>query len=182
MRKENRLEQKFVFEPKVRAVACYLYYNKKGIAQRLIGELKYRGVQEVGYMLGYWYANDLKEAEWSVDMVIPVPLHTSKLKRRGFNQSELFANGLGENLNLPVVTDVVSRVKNTNTQTKKNRVERWQNMDLVYSLQNTDSIVGKNVLVVDDVLTTGATLGELVEALAKENVKGIYIATIAAGK
>ncbi|MFY0605503.1 MAG: ComF family protein [Cyclobacteriaceae bacterium] len=181
-RKPNRLDQKFVFEPKVMAVAAYLHYNKKGIARKLIGELKYKGVQEVGSMLGYWFANDLKAAEWPVDLIIPVPLHVSKLKRRGFNQSEIIANGLAENLKVPVVTDVVSRVKNTNTQTRKNKVERWQNMDMVYSVQNTTLIKGKNVLVVDDVLTTGATMGQLVESLAKEGVAGIYIATLAAGQ
>ncbi len=180
--KDNRLEQKFVFEQKVTAVAAYLHYNKKGIAQKLIGELKYRGVQEVGHRLGYWYANDLKMANWPIDIIIPVPLHKSKLKRRGFNQSEIIAHGLAENLELPVNAQLVTRERNTMTQTKKNKVERWQNMDLVYQVHDSKFLEGKNVLVVDDVLTTGATIGGLVEALAKAGVSGIYIATIAAGK
>ncbi len=182
IKSENRLEQKFVFEPKVKAVAAYLYYNKKGVAQKLITEMKYRGVTEIGPLLGRWYSNDLKKVKWPVEMIVPVPLHHSKLSKRGFNQSELFAQGLSDGLDIPVISDAVLRVKKTNTQTQKNKVERWQNMDGVYELSDPAIFKDKHVMVVDDVLTTGATMGELVTLIAKAGAEGIYIACLAAGK
>lgn len=182
LRNDNLLEQKFVYEPKVKSVAAYLYFNKGGVAQKMIHELKYRGQTEIGVTLGRWYGNDLKKVDWSVDYILPVPLHKSKQNRRGFNQSEKFAEGLGEAMELEVKSDVAQRIALTATQTKKSKVERWQNVASIYQITDKELVADKNILVVDDVLTTGATIGELISVLAASGAKGIYIATIAAGR
>lgn len=179
---DNPLAQKFAFEPKVRAVSAYLYFNKGGIAQSLIHELKYKGNTEIGRMIGEWYGHDLKNAGWMIDMIVPVPLHISKQKKRGYNQSEYFAMGLSEALSVPVENHVVRRIKKTLTQTRKSKVERWQNIESVYMVTDKAAIAGKNILVVDDVLTTGATIGELLTLLASYGVATLYVLTIAAGK
>lgn len=181
-RKENFLEQKFIYEPKVKAAACYLYFNKGGVAQKLVHEMKYNAQPEIGVALGRWYANDLIKAEWSIDMIIPVPLHRSKLQKRGFNQSEMFARGLGEMLDLEVKTDIVRRIRKTSTQTRKSKVQRWQNMESVYEVAQPEELTDKNILIVDDVLTTGATIGECIAKICEYPVGKIYVATIAAGK
>lgn len=179
---DNLLKQKFVFEQKVQTVSAYLYFNKGGIAQSLIHELKYKGNKEIGEDLGKWYGHDLKHAEWPLDVIIPVPLHRSKERKRGYNQSYHFALGLSEALAVPVEKEAVQRIRTTLSQTHKTKVERWLNIGSVYEVTNQKAIAGKNVLVVDDVLTTGATIGELIGVLVSSGVSGIYIATIAAGK
>ncbi|VXD18485.1 ComF family protein [Marinoscillum sp. 108] len=178
----NPLKSKFVYEPKVLGVVAYLHFNKGGVAQKLVHELKYRGQQEVGIMLGEWYGYDLIKSNWPVDMIIPVPIHKSKLRKRGYNQADCFAEGLSSSMEIPVRTDLVERKKSTMSQTRKSKVERWQNVNEIYRVTNSAELQGKNLLVVDDVLTTGATLGELVVALSEGGAAGIYIATIAAGK
>lgn len=179
---DNPLKLKFVYEPKVREVTTYLNFNKGGIAQKLIYELKYQEQPELGVLIGNWYGHDLKKCNWPIDMIVPIPIHKSKLKKRGFNQSERFAVGLAEILGWPVMDDLVIRKRKTSTQTKKSKVERWRNVDSIYSLTASGSVSDKNVLIVDDVLTTGATIGELVELLVRYGVRSVYIATIAAGK
>lgn len=180
-RKDNIIEQKFVYEPKVRAVAAYIYFNKGGIAQKMIHELKYRGQSEIGVLIGKWYGNDLRKANWTIDAIIPVPLHPAKQRKRGYNQSEKIAEGLSEMLETPVQANIITRTRQTSTQTRKTKVQRWQNMDLVYRVTNPEELKDKSVLIVDDVLTTGATIGELIAELTKYEVKSIYIAVIAAG-
>lgn len=180
--KDNPLTQKFVYEPKVKAAAAFLHFNKGGIAQSVIHDLKYRGNKEVGEMIGRWYGQDLHMADWSVDVILPVPLHQRKQEKRGYNQSEHFAMGLGESLGVAVETGYVRRTRRTKTQTRKTKVERWQNIGSVYAIADPAALAGKRVLVVDDVLTTGATIGELAVLLADCQVASIYIVTMAAGR
>ncbi len=178
----NPLKPKFVYEPRVMNVVAYLHFNKGGVAQKLVHELKYRGQQEVGIMLGEWYGSDLIKSGWAIDLIIPVPIHKSKLRKRGYNQADCFAEGLSSSMNIPVRTDLVERKKSTVSQTRKSKVERWENVNEIYRVTNSAELQNKNLLVVDDVLTTGATLGELVEVLSESGAAAIYIATIAAGK
>lgn len=179
---DNRLMSKFVYESQIKSVSAYLHFNKKGIAQTLIHHLKYKAEPSIGELLGQWYGHDLLDVNWKIDVIIPVPLHRSKLKKRGYNQSEHFAIGLSESMGIPVETNAVGRRYRTATQTKKTKVERWQNVDAIYQVLNSTPFIRKNVLLVDDVLTTGATLGELVDLLLKSGANEIRIATIAAGK
>lgn len=179
---DNPLDHKFVYEPKVRKASTFLNFNKGGIAQKIIHQIKYKNQPELGVMIGELYGRDLIEMNWPIDIIIPVPLHKSKLKRRGFNQSDAIAEGISRETGWPVNADLVIRKRRTSTQTKKSKVERWQNIQSVYSLRRSNELSGKTVAVVDDVLTTGATIGELVTLLAQSGVKDIYILTIAAGK
>ncbi len=175
----NVLYQKFAFEPKVTSATSFLYFQRRGIAQKLLHELKYNGKKELGVQLGKWFAPALSAVE--VDMIIPVPLHRSKARKRTYNQSEQIAKGLAETLNLNIKTDLVTREVATQTQTKKSRADRWVNMENVYSCF-TEDLEGQSVLVVDDVITTGATVGMLCARLVESNVGTIHIASLARGK
>ena len=175
---DNRLFQKFAFERKVQSAQAFLYFNKGGITQKLLHHLKYNGKKELGVKLGEWFAPELSHL--SIDMIIPVPLHKSKQKRRGYNQSECIADGLSKVLNLPIEKSIEREVF-TETQTKKSKVKRWSNMENVYSIPQID-LSDLSVLVVDDVITTGATVGMLCDRLIEANVRDIHIAAIARGK
>lgn len=175
----NDLYQKFAFEPKVKSATAFLYFQTGGITQKLLHELKYKGKKDVGIMLGTWFAPCLSEI--NPDMIVPVPLHKSKYRRRTFNQSEMIAKGISSVLDIDVKTDILVREIATQSQTRKSRVDRWKNMDNVYS-KASEVVSGKSVLVVDDVVTTGATIGMLCERLVTAGVAALHIATIARGK
>ena len=128
--------------------------------QQLVHQLKYKGNKEMGTYMGElmgWALLESKRFE-SVDALIPLPLHKSKERLRGYNQSTLLCEGIAKVMEKPVLTDVVARPEETESQTKKNRVERWENMQGKFKLKDASAIEGLHVLLVDDVITTGATL------------------------
>jgi ComF family protein len=135
-------------------------FNKGGKIQHLIHQLKYRGKKEIGISLGKIYGQELKISPlFSLSTVIvPVPLHKNKLKKRGYNQSEAFAQGLAESMGIENYADALIRTHLTQTQTKKSRYERWQNVEEIFQVIAPDKLEGKHVLLVDDVVTTGSTL------------------------
>ena len=177
----NDLYRKFVFEPKIKSATAFLYFHKGGIAQVLLHQLKYRGKKDLGILLGSWFATDLTKMGMDVDFIVPVPLHKSKKRKRGFNQSECIAEGLSETLEIPIELDLVTRIVATKSQTKKSKVQRWRNLENVYSKVGQD-LSSKSILVVDDVITTGATIGMLCDRLVEANAESIHIACIARGK
>ena len=177
--KDNELFRKFAFEPKVKSAGAFIYFHQGGITQKLLHHLKYQGKKELGLEIGGWYSKFLKDLD--IDVIVPVPLHSAKKKKRGYNQSEYIAKGMEENLSTEVKDDIVKRLVATKTQTKKSKLQRWTDLENVYS-KAAESISGKNVLVVDDVITTGATVGMLCDRLVEQNVKAIHIAAIARGK
>lgn len=177
--KENDLFKKFSFESKIKSAAAYLYYHHGGIAQKLLHNLKYRGKKEIGFMLGTWLAPKLSDL--SFDAIIPVPLHKSKRRKRSFNQSEEIALGIASRINVKVDSELIRRVIPTKSQTRKTKLERWTNMQNVYS-KIASNLAGKTILVVDDVITTGATIGMLCDRLVEANVDAIHIVTVARGK
>jgi predicted amidophosphoribosyltransferase len=128
--------------------------------------------------LGKLYANELLEQACLVDVdaIIALPLHIKKLKARGFNQSEWYAMGLAEGLNKPIETQVLEKLVETQTQTNKKKYARWENVEGVFGVKNTAHLINKHVLLVDDVITTGATLEAAWQAL--KNVEGIRISVI----
>lgn len=176
---ENELYQKFAFEPIVRGASAFLYFHKQGVARSLLYYLKYRRKEGIGTYLGGLYATSFSNLD--VDMIVPVPLHKSKLKKRGFNQSVAFAKGLSAGMGVEINTNAVTRLVATSSQTRKGKLERWLNMENVYS-EVDSSVEGKRLLVVDDVITTGATIGMLCSRLKEANCSSIYIACIARGK
>lgn len=176
---ENNLLQKFAFEPKIKSASSFLLFHKGGIAQKLLHEIKYKGKSQLAVDLGKWYAETLHEID--ADIIVPVPLHKSKLKKRTFNQSEKIAEGISSVFQLDIRNDLVSRIKLTKTQTGKGKTERWKNMENVYS-KPLENLNGKSILVVDDVITTGATIGMLCERLTEANAAEIHLLCIARGK
>ncbi|WP_370088410.1 ComF family protein [Ekhidna sp.] len=177
----NDLHRKFVFEPKIKSATAFMYFHKGGIAQKLLHQLKYKGKKDLGILLGYWFAPNLSEMGTDVDFIIPVPLHKSKKRKRGFNQSECIAEGLSETLEKPVELNLVTRLVATQSQTRKSKVQRWRNLENVYSKVDRD-LTGMSILIVDDVITTGATVGMLCDRLIEANAAAIHIACIARGK
>jgi len=177
---ENELFQKFVAEPSVRSASSYLYFNEGGIAQKLIHALKYEGASQVGNMLGGLYGK-LICLGFVPEIIVPIPIHEKRLERRGYNQSLGIAVGLAEHFDgAEIREDLIFRVKNTETQTKRNKVSRWLNVENIYSDIEED-LTGKRVLVVDDVITTGATVGMLCSKLSAANAASIHIICAARG-
>ena len=163
------------------------YFTQDGLLQHLMHGLKYRGKKEIGYYLGQRLAGSLNSAlpengarNWitSVDLIIPVPLHKAKNAKRGYNQSLLIAEGIGEALHIPVSDNVLERVRDTQSQTHKTRAERVDNMTEAFRVRQKGLLTNKHVLLCDDVLTTGDTLEACALALMKEESIKISIATI----
>ena len=156
-------------------------FEKKGNVQRLIHNLKYKDHEHIGFVLGNWLGGELKtlESYKYIDVVIPVPLHKNKLKKRGYNQVALFGQQVAEALNVDYLDDVLVKVTNTKSQVNKKRLARWTNSDELFTLKNIEAIDNKHILVVDDIITTGATLEACISVLNQaKNIK-ISIATMA---
>ena len=155
-----------------------LYFKKNGMAQTLMHEIKYKGNQELAVYLGELLAQKLAEEKLMFDMIIPVPLHTKKLKKRGFNQSVKIAEGYSKISQIPVELNGIIRVKNTETQTKKKRYERWENTDGKFLVTDSDVFKNKRVVLIDDVITTGATIEACCNELTLAGVSEISIFTM----
>lgn len=158
-----------------------LRFEKKGITQNLIHNLKYKGYEDIGFFLGSWLGAELKNipAYQTVDVVIPVPLHKNKLRKRGYNQVTKFGQELAKSLQADYVDDVLIKVSNTKSQVTKNRITRWLSNAEIFDVINTKKIQGKHILLVDDIITTGATLEACGIVLMKNNQLKISIATMA---
>jgi ComF family protein len=180
---ENDLTDKIKGLTKAGMAMSFLRFTKEGESQKILHRLKYRNKPEIGIELGKLYARELAGAGLSDswDSIVPVPLHTLKHQRRGYNQSEEFAKGISEGLNLPF-NNFLERKKFTETQTKKSRIQRMENVEVVFSIVSNTSISGLRILLVDDVITTGATLCSCANVLLANGAKTVDLATIAAGK
>lgn len=180
--KSDEVKKVFYGRVKLENGTSLLRFQKKGIVQHLIHNLKYKDHhQEVGEFLGGWLGAELKTIEDynDVDIVIPVPLHKRKLKKRGYNQVERFAKELAKSLNAEYSESVLIKISNTKSQVNKSRLARWNNSNELFSIQNLDKINNKHVLLVDDIITTGATIEACSNQLLKaKNVK-ISVATMA---
>ncbi|WP_426489864.1 ComF family protein [Hymenobacter sp. 102] len=178
---QNPLARRFWGKLPVRYTLSYLRFQKHGRVQHLLHQLKYRGQQAVGRVLGRWYGRELLDAglHAAFDLIIPVPLHARKLAQRGYNQADSFAEGLAAGLNSRCATDALRRVAYTKSQTRKNRLERWQNVETVFEVAKPDLVYGQHILVVDDVLTTGATLEACCAVLLAAGAREVSVATIA---
>lgn len=177
--KENPVNKVFWGRVKVEMATSFYLFSKKSKVQNLLHHLKYKGVKEVGSVIGKLIGYDLNESEdfKKVDFIVPVPLHKNKLKKRGYNQSEWIAKGVSDAMKIAINTETLYRKEDSQTQTKKTRYKRWENVEEIFGVSN-NMLNGKNVLLVDDVVTTGATLEACAQVLIKQNCK-IYIATIA---
>jgi ComF family protein len=157
------------------------YFTKGGKMQHLMHQFKYRGIQNIGDLLGNIAGEQLNKIAVfsSADLIIPVPLHQSRLRKRGYNQSANFSNGLSEKLNIPVDENNLVRIRATETQTHRSRFSRFENMQQVFVLTNPEILKNKHVILVDDVITTGSTLEACGAELLKVEGLKLSIATIA---
>lgn len=157
---------------------AFLYYSKGGNVRELLFQLKYYSNQEIGYFLGRCMAKELLSTGFfdGVEGIVPVPLHEKKRKSRGYNQSELLSEGISSVVQIPVLKDVLRRKQYTDTQTHKSNYERWSNVTDVFEGMSIDRLAYKHVLLVDDVLTTGATLVACADVL--KEVPGLRISVL----
>ena len=179
--KDNKITKAFYGRIPIEKATAFLYYRKEGKTKELIHALKYKGNQEIGNFIGDWFGNVLKESNQfnDVDCIIPVPLHPKKQKQRGYNQLTTFGLQLSKQLDKPYLDTVLIRTTASKTQTFKQRFERFSNNGTKFSLKNASTLKNKHILLIDDVITTGATLESCCkELLTAENIK-ISIATIA---
>jgi ComF family protein len=166
---ENDAFKKFYGRIPVMHTSALLYFHKKGIVQELIHNLKYKGHEEIGTILGEWYAEDLKtiESVQSIDEIIPVPLHRRKLKERGYNQVTAFGTALSSSLNIHYNDTILVRNVYSKTQSKKNLLGRTEGIESNFDVSFTEKDHNKHFLLIDDVITTGATLEACSRALLK---------------
>jgi ComF family protein len=178
--KENKLAKQFWGTVKLESAAAFLFFNTGSKVQNIMHQLKYNNQPQIGIALGQLYGQQLKTNMHyqTAEAIIPVPLHPKKILKRGYNQSEQFAIGLAQSLNIPVITDLLLRDKFAESQTTKSRLNRFDNMDSVFRAI-ADKHQFKKVLLVDDTITTGATLAACATALQDIGIKEINIVGIA---
>jgi len=164
----------------LRFAFSFFLFRRGGKVQNLLHSLKYSNHPEIGVTLGEVYGHELLQAQYDqkFSVIVPVPLHPSRRRKRGYNQSEEFARGLSQSLNVPF-TDALARTAKTETQTRKTKLKRWQNVSEVFRVKEEDQIINRDILLVDDVITTGATIEACAQVLLKEGCSSVSIASIA---
>lgn len=173
------VQYRFVAIPEVVSTQAFLLFTKRGKVQKLLHALKYKGNREVGVLLGFMFGQELiaEKRLPDAELIISVPLHKKKMAKRGYNQSDLLAEGLSNATGITWSGTALSRNKYTETQTGKSKKERQDNVEGVFSAEKGRDY--KSVILIDDVLTTGATLGACVDALKKAGCREFHILTIA---
>lgn len=171
----NPVEQKLTGRIDFNNATAMYYFNKGGTIQHIMHALKYKGLTDLGILLGKLFAKEISEFSWlkDIDIILPIPLAKQKMHKRGYNQSAYIAIGMNEILHTTVDTQSVVRKKNTQTQTQMNRLERMKNMENAFEVVNASALENKHVLIIDDVITSGATIESF--ALAIQSVTGIRI-------
>lgn len=176
--KDNPVSEVFWGRVLVENAASLVFFEKGSAIQHILHQLKYGGNAAVGVVMGKYLGAKLAATAYSdVDMLIPVPLHKNRKRKRGYNQSECIARGIAAVFNKPVCNTLVTRQRFTKTQTSKSRFERWLNVDGVFKISDPKPLMDKHILVVDDVLTTGATAESLIQELLK--VPGVKVSFVA---
>ena len=176
---DNPVAQLFWGRCMIERAAAFSYYNKGSRIRNLIHNLKYKGIREIGYELGRIYGLSLKSSGFTadIDLIIPVPLHPTKMRIRGFNQSEIISKGISNATGLAVDVKSLSRKTKSATQTKRSRYERWTNVEGIFQVIDPQTIMGRHILLVDDVITTGSTIESCTNELL--NVKGVKVSVVA---
>lgn len=180
-KKDNEVEKNFWGRFPIEKASAFLYYAKGGDVRKLLYDLKYYGGWRTGIFMGKCMAAELSSSSFfeGVDAIIPIPLHPKRLRKRGYNQSEMLAEGISTVTGIPVWTDVLERNQFTETQTHKNQYERWMNVNEVFVCSNSQKLGRKHILIVDDVLTTGATLIACADVLKEVPDLKISVLTLA---
>jgi ComF family protein len=166
---------------RIENATAFYFFNKASRFRHLIHELKYKGRKDVGIELGRIFGYDMMKSEVFrlIDLVIPVPLHKKRQKKRGFNQSECIAHGISEAMKKPLNTTSVIRAVYSSTQTRKTRYDRWLNVEGIFRVTEPQLLAGKHILLVDDVVTTGATIEACATEILKVEGTKISVAVLA---
>ncbi len=177
----NPIEKTFSGRIKVEHATTGFYFTKQSLLQHLMVQLKYKNNRDVGLYLGKLLGYQLLQSNRfnDVEALIPLPLNDKKEYKRGYNQAEIICKGIAEVFEKPIIKNAIVRKVFTQTQTHENRISRWQNMEGVFALANEKAIAGKHVLLVDDVVTTGATLESCGAEILKASNTKLSIACVA---
>lgn len=178
---DNPVSDVFRGRADIYSASAYLFFHKGSRVQQLVHQLKYKGRKDVGIFLGRLYGQSLIQSPFfnDLDLIIPVPLHPKKLMKRGYNQSDQFGLGLSESMKIPMNNQLLIRSRSTETQTKKTRFRRWENVNNIFIVKDYECMTGKKILLIDDVITTGATLESCILTLSQIPDIRISIASIA---
>lgn len=178
LQKDNQVEQLFWGKIPLERATSFFFYRKGSDFRQILHQLKYGGQKEIGAIMGRYMASELTVSGFfeGIDVIIPVPLHKRKQRIRGYNQSEWIARGISAVTGIYIDTEVIVRRKHTDTQTRKSTFERWENVDGIFELHHAESLKGKHLLVVDDVLTTGATTVACASRLME--IEGVRISVL----
>jgi len=179
--RDNAVEKLFWGRIDVEAATAFLSMPRNGISHRLIHRLKYHGDQEVGERLGALFAHELLESERmkGIDVIVPVPLHPKKLHVRGYNQCDCIARGMAETLGAEISLNNLTRTHFSATQTRRGRISRWSNVKDIFWVREPEKFENKRILLVDDVITTGATIEACATALLKINGVQLSVGALA---
>jgi ComF family protein len=177
---QRKIIQKFDGKVNINDAKSYLLFEKGNVAQHLIHGLKYQNKKSIGIWLGKKFGEALlnAEAKDKIDLIVPIPMHEAKQKQRGYNQTELIAEGMASVLNVPIINNGLIKIANTSSQTKKDRYQRYKNTNEIFQVNTKADLRGKRVCLVDDVLTTGATLEAAAIALIEYDCE-VSVKTIA---
>ncbi len=178
---ENPVAQLFYGRVQIELATSFFYFSKGSKYQTLLHHLKYKGMKEIGEEIGKHFGIDLMQSPEfsSVDIICPVPLHPDKEKKRGYNQSWWIASGMARQMGKELSDDNLKRKTATETQTRKNRFERWQNVEGIFELGRPETFAEKHILLIDDVVTTGSTLEACAQTIISKSGAKVSIATLA---
>ncbi len=177
----NPVEKIFRGRLPVCAAHSEFYFSKDSLVQNIVHQIKYKGNSKLGLFLGKLTGSSINNSSRfpDIDCIVPLPLFPEKEKKRGYNQSFIIAKGISEAINSPVITGNVVRKKYTETQTKKHRPDRWKNVEDSFYINAPKNFINKKILLVDDVITTGATLESCGTVILQIEGVSLYIATLA---
>lgn len=177
----DEIEKSFWGKVEIERATSFMYYHKNSPYNNLIHRLKYKNRPDTGDRLAFIAAKEIAESGFfdDIDAIVPLPLSKRKMRQRGYNQCDYIAKGLSRATGIPVIKNAVKRLKSNETQTHKSRDERWQNVEGIFALSDAALLEGKHILLIDDILTTGATLASCARSIQEGCQCKISIFTLA---
>ncbi|NJN26700.1 MAG: ComF family protein [Cyclobacteriaceae bacterium] len=182
--RENVVTNRIYGKLEIEFAAAYLYFQKSGITQRILHQLKYGKNPDLGHLLGAWFGYALVEhgIRNEIDYIVPVPIHPKKERSRGYNQSLMIAQGISEATSIPVQCNVLRRKRYEQSQTQRSKEKRLHSVTEAFDLKNNHLIEGRHILLIDDVITTGATLEACGSILWSCGISKLSVAALALAK